>query len=78
MNTAKKMQIVALVALSLGIASLGFAQSDAPYTERPIWSLTMVRTKPGMSDDYLKSLAQTAKRTADEAKKQGIIMDYKI
>ena len=31
----------------------------------------MVKTKPGMSDDYLKS-------TNDEAKKQGIITDYKI
>jgi hypothetical protein len=31
-----------------------------------------------MGDDYLKSLAQTVKLTNDEAKKQGIIMDYKI
>jgi hypothetical protein len=78
MNTARKVQIVALAALSLGIASLCSAQSDAPYTEGPVWLVTMVRTKPGMSDDYLKSLAQTAKLTNDEAKKQGIIMDYKI
>jgi hypothetical protein len=38
----------------------------------------MVRTKAGMSDDYLKNLAQAYKSTNDEAKKQGIIMDYKI
>ncbi len=78
MNTAKKLQIVALAALSLGVASLCSAQSDAPYTEGPVWTVTMVRTKPGMDDDYLKSLAQTIKLTSDEAKKQGIIMDYKI
>jgi hypothetical protein len=78
MNTAKKLQIVALAALSLGIASLCSAQSDAPYTEGPVWTLTMVRTKPGMSDDYLKNLAKAFKVTNDEAKKQGIIMDYKI
>jgi hypothetical protein len=78
MNTAKKVQIVALAALSLGIASLCSAQSDAPYTEGPVWTVTMVRTKPGMGDDFLKNLAQTIKLTNDEAKKQGIIMDYKI
>jgi len=50
----------------------------APYTEGPVWELTMVRTKPGMDDDYLKNLAQAYKSTSEEAKKQGIIMDYKI
>jgi hypothetical protein len=78
MNTTKKLQLVAAVVLSLTMGSLCFAQSDAPYTEGPVWFLTMVRTKPGMSDDYIKDLAQTAKRINDEAKKQGIIMDYKI
>lgn len=78
MNTVRKVKIVAIAAFSLGIASLCLAQSDAPYTEGPVWQITMVKTKPGMSDDYLKSLAQTVKTTSDEAKKQGIIMDYKI
>ena len=50
----------------------------APYTEGSVWELTMVRTKPGMDDDYLKNLAQAYKSTSEEAKKQGIIMDYKI
>ena len=38
----------------------------------------MVKTKPGMSDDYLKTLAKIYKATNDEAKKQGLLMDYKI
>jgi hypothetical protein len=53
-------------------------QSAAPYTEGAVWQITMVKTKPGMGDDYLKSLAKTFKATNDEAKKQGIITDYKI
>ena len=53
-------------------------QTNAPYTEGAVWQITMVRTKPGMSDDYLKTLAKTFKATSDEAKKQGIITDYKI
>ncbi len=52
--------------------------STAPYTEGAVWDITMVKTKPGMSDDYLKNLAHAYKSTSDEAKKQGIIMDYKI
>ena len=53
-------------------------QSTAPYTEGGVWQVTMVRTKPGMGDDYLKALAKIFKSTNDEAKKQGIISDYKI
>src|SRR5207247_3126165 len=49
-----------------------------PYTEGPVWTITMVKTKPGMADDYLKTLAKIYKATAEEAKKQNIIMDYKI
>src|SRR6266699_5365479 len=78
MKITKKLQIVALAALSLGVASLCSAQSDAPYTEGPVWTVTMVRTKPGMDDDYLKSLAKIYKSTDDEMKKQGLIMDYKV
>jgi len=53
-------------------------QSTAPYTEGAVWEITMVKTKTGMSDDYLKALAKIFKTTNDEAKKQGIIIDYKI
>jgi len=54
------------------------SQSTAPYTEGAVWQITMVKTKSGMGDDYLKALAKIFKSTNDEAKKQGIITDYKI
>jgi hypothetical protein len=38
----------------------------------------MVKAKYGMSDEYLKGLAKTFKGTLDEAKKQNLILDYKI
>ncbi|PYK21416.1 MAG: hypothetical protein DME56_04665 [Verrucomicrobia bacterium] len=78
MKITKKLQIVALVALSLGIASLCSAQSDAPYTEGPVWTATMVKTKAGMTDEYLKELAKTLKASLEEAKKQNLVVDYKI
>jgi hypothetical protein len=78
MRISKKLQIVALAALSLGFASVCTAQSDAPYTEGPVWNITMVQAKPGMSDEYLKGLAKTFKGALEEAKKQNLVMDYKI
>src|SRR4029078_652324 len=70
--------LAACAALAVIGAGLVRAQSDAPYTEGPVWQITMVKTKAGMSDDYLKALSKIYKSTNDEAKKQGIIMDYKI
>jgi hypothetical protein len=78
MKITKTVQIVALAALSLGIASLCVAQSDAPYTEGPVWTVTMVKTKAGMGDEYLKGLAKTLRGTLEEAKKQNLVLDYKI
>jgi hypothetical protein len=60
------------------VTTASATQSTAPYTEGAVWQITMVKTKPGMSDDYLKALAKIFKATNDEAKKQGIITDYKI
>jgi len=78
MKITMKLQIVVLAALSLGIASLCSAQSDAPYTEGPVWNATMVNTKAGMTDEYLKGLAKTLKASLEEAKKQNLVLDYKI
>jgi hypothetical protein len=70
--------LAACAALAVIGAGLVRAQSDAPYTEGPVWAITMVKTKPGMGDDYLKTLAKIYKSTNDELKKQNLIMDYKI
>ena len=78
MRITKKLQIVALAALSLTIARVCSAQSDAPYTEGPVWNITMVKTKAGLGDQYLKELAKTLKASLEEAKKQNLVVDYKI
>ena len=74
----KSLSLIVGIALTAAFTGLCRAQSDAPYTEGPIWLITMVKTKYGMSDDYLKGLAKTFKGTLDEAKKQNLIVDYKI
>ncbi len=52
--------------------------STAPYTEGSVWVLTMVQTKRGMGDDYLKLLAKNYKLNMEEQKKQNLILSYKI
>src|SRR6059058_2410975 len=74
----KSLILIASIALSVAFTGLCRAQSDAPYTEGPVWAVTMVKAKPGMGDEYLKGLAKTFKGTLDEAKKQDLVMDYKI
>jgi hypothetical protein len=37
-------------------------QNTAPYTEGRVWQITMVKTKSGVSDDYLKALARYSNR----------------
>ena len=72
--------LMLIISVAVSIASIGLcrAQSDAPYTEGPVWTITMVKAKAGMTDEYLKGLAKTLRGTLDEAKKQDLIMDYKI
>ncbi|MGI8956740.1 MAG: hypothetical protein ACR2II_07485, partial [Chthoniobacterales bacterium] len=53
-------------------------QSEIPYTEGSVWQVTMVHTKPGMSDDYLKGLQKSLKATLEEQMKQGLVVSYKI
>ena len=38
----------------------------------------MIKTKPGLNDDYLKQITGTVKPVYDEEKKQKTILDYKI
>ena len=72
--------LILIVSLAVSIASMGLcrAQSDAPYTEGPVWNVTMIKVKPGMGDEYLKSLNKTLKLSLEEGKKQNLIVDYKI
>ena len=85
-----KTKIFVIASLFLGIAGLSLAQtsptgtsktgagSNAPYIEGPVWTLTMIKTKTGLSDDYIKQITGTVKPVYDEEKKQKIILDYKI
>lgn len=52
--------------------------NTAPYTEGSVWEITMVKTKPGMDDDYIKGLAKNYKLVMEEEKKANLVLSYKI
>src|SRR5256884_3180696 len=52
--------------------------SSAPYNEGPVWTLTMIKTKTGLADEYIKQITGTVKPVYDAEKKEKIILDYKI
>lgn len=52
--------------------------SNAPYTEGTVTQVTFVRTKAGMTDDYLKNLAKNYRLAMDEAKKGNAIVSYRM
>ena len=55
-----------------------YAQSDKPYSEGPLWQVQFIRTKPGMTDLYLKNLSDGWIKEMKAAKDAGYIIDYKI
>jgi hypothetical protein len=78
--------VVLAICLSLAAESpqigAGQRKSDnskgLPYTEGTVCSLTFVRTKSGMTNDYIRHLAGDWRKLADEMKKDGLIVSYKI
>jgi hypothetical protein len=58
--------------------SAGSHINNAPYIEGPIWVLTLIKTKSGMSDEYIRSLHGSIKPVYEEEKRQKVILDYKI
>jgi hypothetical protein len=54
------------------------AQEEDLYEDGTVWSLTFVRTGANKSDEYLKGLSQTWVASMEEAKKEGLILSYKI
>ena len=68
-----------LLPLASAVIAIAPLQAQArAYTEGSVWDITMIRTTAGMGDDYLKSLGTTWKPMLEEAKKQGLVLSYKV
>lgn len=65
-----------LVVLIVGISV--FAQVKRPYHNGSVWSVAFIRMKPGMETAYLNYLAGPWKANQEAAKKEGLIVSYKV
>lgn len=62
----------------LASSNISFAQTDRPYKEGPLWEVQFIKTKPGMTEQYLKNLSDGWVKMMRASKEAGIIMDFKI
>jgi hypothetical protein len=71
-----KMKRISLAAAVLACASVP-AIAQEHWTEGPVWQCEAYRTAPGQFDAYMKYIRTDVEPQNIEAKKQGLILDYK-
>ncbi len=72
-----KMKRIGLAAAVLTCLSVP-AVAQEHWTDGPVWECSAYRTNPGQFDTYMQWLRSHALVTTGEAKKQGLIQDYKV
>jgi hypothetical protein len=76
---SKLLRIAPLFALTTAvIAGSTYAQVKRPYRNGSVWQVSTIKVKPGMDTAYLEYLATDWKRLSDAAKKEGLILSYKV
>jgi len=55
-----------------------FAQMNRPFRNGSVWNISFIRMKPGMDTAYLNYLAGPWKANQEAAKKEGLILSYKV
>jgi hypothetical protein len=51
---------------------------DKPYREGSVWSVGLIKVKPGMLNAYMRDLAATRKPLMAEAKKSGLVVSERM
>jgi hypothetical protein len=74
----KRTFIGSLILLALIVGVSVFAQVNRPYRNGSVWSIAFIRMKPGMETAYLNYLAGPWKANQEAAKKEGLILSYKV
>ncbi len=76
---SKKRILFAALVLSLALLCVSvYAQMARPYHNGSVWTLAFIRVKPGMDSAYLNYIATDWKRIQEAAKKEGLILSYKV
>ena len=79
MNSRFKRVVAAVataVAVLVGVSV--WAQVKRPYRDGSVWNIAFIKVKPGMDVAYLTYLSGSWKAEQDAAKKEGLILSYKV
>jgi hypothetical protein len=68
----------AAILFVLLLVSVPVNAQDKPWTEGSVWSLSMIRVKPGMFDVYMREILPMRKKINEEAKKQGLLVSSHV
>ena len=71
----KMIKAAAVAAVGLCLSAPVLAQEH--FTEGPVWECSQYRVKEGKWDDYMNFVRNNANLQYAEAKKQGLLLDYK-
>jgi hypothetical protein len=71
-----KSKSAGLLAAAIALASVPAAAQEH-WTEGPVWECSAYRTNPGQFDTYMKWIRAHSEPINAEAKKQGLILDFK-
>ncbi len=71
-----KLKAIGLLAAGLLFVT-GSAVAQEHWTEGPVWECSAYRVNPGMFDTYMEWIRAHAEPINIEAKKQGLILDFK-
>lgn len=74
----KQIFVSFLVVVLLAVSAVIFAQVSRPYRNGSVWNIAFIRMKPGMDTAYLNYIATDWKRSQEAAKKEGLILSYKV
>ena len=64
--------------LTLALISTAVSAQEKPWTEGTVWSISMIRVKPGMFDVYMREVLPMRKKIDEEAKKQGLLVSSHV
>lgn len=78
MKSTFSWSVLFAVLFLLPYSQLAAQQQEDMYEPGTVWSLTFIRTAPNQGDNYLNDLAKTWVASMEEAKAEGLILDYKI
>jgi len=77
-NLRSRLSTLVLFAVLSAGSAIAYAQDEKPYTEGSVWSITMIRVKPGMFEAYMREILPLRKKVDEEAKKQGLILSSHV